>query len=218
MPVGNQELKMPILRCPTCYYATTIRQDSIAGIECGKCGTNLFDYYYKGRSIEEAALLISEKGTEFKKRKAKAERDAKKQNASQARSHRYNPYSTSTRNVAPEKETVTERVIGYVIAGVIVLAIYGGIQYSYLRSEVQETTIEMLNDNGYLGYQADGITLPLSAAFGGIVTAKVFLLDESGKTKAIEVEVTQKGIPIFSVFTGSSFYTAISGIELMQLK
>lgn len=209
---------MPILRCPTCYYATTIRQDSIAGTECGKCGTNLFDYYYKGRSLEDAALLISEKGAEFKKKKAKAERDAKKQNASQARNHSYNPYSTSTRNVATEKESVTERVIGYVIAGAIVLAIYGGIQYFHLRSGVQEATIEMLNDNGYPGYKADGITLPLSAAFGGIAKAKVFLLDESGTTQGIEVEVTQKGIPILSVFTGSSFYTEISGIELMQLK
>ena len=209
---------MPILRCPTCYYATTIRQDSIAGIECGKCGTNLFDYYYKGRSLEDASLLISEKGAEFKKKKAKAERDAKKQNASQAGNHSYNPYSKSTRNVATEKESVTERVIGYVIAGAIVLAIYGGIQYFHLRSGVQEATIEMLNDNGYLGYKADGITLPLSAAFGGIAKAKVFLLDESGTTQGIEVEVTQKGIPILSVFTSSSFYTEISGIELMQLK
>lgn len=71
---------MPILRCPTCYFATTIRRDSIEGVKCSKCGTDLFDYYYKDRTASEAAVLISQKGAEFKKKKAKAERDKKKIN------------------------------------------------------------------------------------------------------------------------------------------
>lgn len=209
---------MPILRCPSCYYATTVRKDSIEGVSCEKCGTNLFDYYYKGRSASEATLLITEKGAEFKKKKAKSERDYKKKNISEALKQSSEGNPKSMRNVMSNKESLTESVVGYIIGGAIILSIYGGFQYFQLRSGVQESTIEMLNDNGYPGYEADGITLPLSAAFGGITTAKVFLKDNSGSTQAIEVEVTQKGIPILSVFTGSEYYTEISGLELMQLK
>ena len=209
---------MPILRCPSCYYATTVRKDSIEGVSCEKCGTNLFDYYYKGRSASEATLLITEKGAEFKKKKAKSERDYKKKNISETLKQSSEGNPKSMRNVMSNKESLTESVVGYIIAGAIILSIYGGFQYFQLRSGVQDSTIEMLNDNGYPGYEADGITLPLSAAFGGITTAKVFLKDNSGSTQAIEVEVTQKGIPILSIFTGSEYYTEISGLELMQLK
>jgi hypothetical protein len=209
---------MPILRCPSCYYATTVRKDSIEGVSCEKCETNLFDYYYKGRSASEATLLITEKGAEFKKKKAKSERDYKKKNISETLKQSSEGNPKSMRNVMSNKESLTESVVGYIIAGAIILSIYGGFQYFQLRSGVQDSTIEMLNDNGYPGYEADGITLPLSAAFGGITTAKVFLKDNSGSTQAIEVEVTQKGIPILSIFTGSEYYTEISGLELMQLK
>lgn len=75
----------------------------------------------------------------------------------------------------------------------------------------------MLNNNGYSGFEADGITLPLSAAFGGITTAKVFLR-RNGESQGIDVEVTQKGTPILSVFVGSEYYIEISGVELMQLR
>ena len=209
---------MPTLRCPSCYYATTVRKDSVEGVSCEKCGTNLFDYYYKGRSASEASLLISEKGAEFKKKKAKSERDYKKKNGSKTLEQSSEGHSKSMRNVMSDKESLTESVVAYTIVGTILLSIYGGFQYFQLRSGVQESTIEMLNDNGYPGYTADGITLHLSAAFGGIATAKVFLKDNSGATQAIEVEVTQKGIPILSIFTGSEYYTEISGLELMQLR
>lgn len=209
---------MPILRCPSCYYATTTRHDSIEGVKCDNCGTNLFDYYYKGRSASEAALLITEKGVEFKKKKAKAERDYKKQNASERPNQSGDDHSKSMGTAMSNKESLTDSAIGYALVGALILAIYGGFQYFQLRSGVQETTIEMLNDNGHPGYEADGITLPLSAAFGGITTAKVFVKGNGGNTQAIEVEVTQKGIPILSIFTGSEYYTEISGIELMRLK
>jgi hypothetical protein len=87
-----------------------------------------------------------------------------------------------------------------------------------MRSNVQESTIELLTDNGHPGYKADGIALPLSAAFGGITTAKVFLEDNAANTQAIEVEIIQKGIPVLSILTHSEYYIEISGLELMQLK
>lgn len=209
---------MPILRCPSCYYATTTRHDSIEGVRCEKCGTNLFDYYYKGRSATEAALLIAEKGVEFKKKKAKAERDYKKQNASELPSQSDDGYSESMSTDTFSKESLTETAVKYALTGALILAVSGGFQYFQLRGGVQKTTIELLNENGQPGYKADGITLPLSAAFGGITTAKVFLKDNVGNTQAIEVEVTQKGIPILSIFTGSDFLVEISGTEVMQLR
>lgn len=209
---------MPILRCPSCYYAKTVRNDSVEGVKCDTCGTNLFDYYYKDRSASEAALLIAEKGGEFKKKKLKADRDYKKKYASETLNQSSQGHSKSVVKGRTNKESLTESVIGYAIVGAILLSFYGGFQYFQLRSMVQETTIKMLNDNGYSGYTADGITLPLSAAFGGIATAKVFLEDNGGAMQAIEVEVTQKGIPLLSIFTGSDFYLEISGLELLQLK
>jgi predicted nucleic acid-binding Zn-ribbon protein len=207
---------MPILRCPNCYYATTVRQDSIDGVKCYRCGNNLFDYYYKDRSASEAASLISKKGVELKKKKAKSERASKKQQYSDNMSRSAKAHSETGGQKMSSKESLTESVVGYAIAGAILLAIYGGFQYFQLRSGIQESTIEILNDNGYPGYKADGITLPLSAAFGGITTAKVFL-DGNGKETAIEVEITQKGIPVLSIFTGGEYLTEIAGIELMRL-
>lgn len=207
---------MPILRCPTCYFATTIRRDSIEGVKCSKCGTDLFDYYYKDRTASEAAVLISQKGAEFKKKKAKAERDKKKINTGDTQKT-YQNYSNPPWRAAKEKETVIDKIIGYALAVAILLSIYGGFQYFQLRSGIQESTIEMLNNNGYSGFEADGITLPLSAAFGGITTAKVFLR-RNGESQGIDVEVTQKGTPILSVFVGSEYYIEISGVELMQLR
>jgi predicted nucleic acid-binding Zn-ribbon protein len=208
---------MPILRCPSCYFATTTRRDSIQGVKCSKCGTDLFEYYYKDKTDSEAAHLISQKGAEFKKKKAKAERELKKQNATSDIISNRKLDSKPSWNAMLDIRSLTESVAGYVIPVAIVLSIYGGIQYFQLRSGVQESTIEMLHENGYPGYEADGITLPLSAAFGGITTAKVFLRGNGG-TQAIDVEVTQKGIPILSIFVGSEYYTEISGVELMQLR
>lgn len=119
------------------------------------------------------------------------------------------------------KESLTESVVSWAIAVAVIFVLYGGLygsfQYFQMRSGVQESTIKILNDNGYPGYKADGITLPLSAAFGGITTAKVFV-NGNGRQTLIEVEVTQKGIPVLSIFTGSDYFTEISGIELIKLK
>lgn len=208
---------MPNLRCPSCYYATTVRQDSVDGVKCAKCGNNLFDFYYKGKSASEAASLIVEKGTEFKKKKAKADRDNRKRNSVENSNENSNKYLRYLETTVKNKESLTESVLTYAIAGALILAFFGGFQYFQMRSGVQESTIKMLNENGYGGYEADGITLPIAAAFGGINTAKVFLKDNSGDTKIIEVEVIQKGVPILSLFVGSEYYTEISGIEVMNL-
>jgi Zn ribbon nucleic-acid-binding protein len=69
---------MPILRCPNCYVATTVRQDSIDSVSCVNCGVSLYDFYYAGKSEEESRNLINEMGTILKKKKATADRARKK--------------------------------------------------------------------------------------------------------------------------------------------
>lgn len=209
---------MPNLRCPSCYYSTTIRKEAIEGVCCGTCGFDLFDFYYSGKSASEAASFIAEKGVELKKKKAKAERERRNQNSTAEPYQSVSRHTKPRKNVMSSKESLTEKVLGYGLAVAFILVFYGGFQYFQLRSGIQETTIELLTDNGHSGYKADGITLPLSAAFGGITTAKVFLEDNAGNTQAIEVEITQKGIPVLTILAGSEYYIEISGLELMQLK
>lgn len=67
---------MPNLRCPSCYYSTTIRKEAIEGVCCGTCGFDLFDFYYSGKSASEAASFIAEKGVELKRKKRKLKGNA----------------------------------------------------------------------------------------------------------------------------------------------
>ncbi len=60
---------MPNLRCPSCYYSTTIRKEAIEGVCCGTCGFDLFDFYYSGKSA-------AEKGLELKRKKRKLKGNA----------------------------------------------------------------------------------------------------------------------------------------------
>jgi hypothetical protein len=117
-----------------------------------------------------------------------------------------------------DKEDSLLDILGYVLGIIILLIFYGGFQYFQMRSGVQETTIELLSENFIPGYNADGISLPLSIAFGGTTPAKVFVNDNVGNTKIVDVEVTQSGIPVLSIFIGSEYYVEISGEELTQLR
>jgi len=83
---------MPNLRCPSCYYSTTIRKDAITGVKCSTCEYDLFDYYYKNRSASEAASFIAEKNVELKKKKGKADRATRKS------AHGEKTYVTEYRN------------------------------------------------------------------------------------------------------------------------
>ena len=109
-------------------------------------------------------------------------------------------------------------ILGYAVGIIILMVFYGGFQYFQMRSGVQETTIELLSENFIPGYEADGISLPISIAFGGTTPAKVFVNDIVGNTKIVDVEVTQSGIPVLSIFIGSEYYVEISGNELTQLR
>ena len=117
-----------------------------------------------------------------------------------------------------DKEDSLLNILGYVLGIIILLAVYGSFQYSQMRSGIQEITIELLSENFNPGYKADGISLPISIAFGGTTTAKVFINDNGGNIEVVDVEVTQKGIPVLSIFVGSEYYVEISGEELMRLR
>ena len=117
-----------------------------------------------------------------------------------------------------DKEDSLLNILGYAFGIIILLVFYGGFAYFQMRSGVQETTIELLSENFIPGYKADGISLPISIAFGGTTTAKVFINDNGGNIEVVDVEVTQKGIPVLSIFIGSEYYVEISGEELTQLR
>ena len=61
---------MPNLRCPKCYYSTSVRKDEVNGVICRSCGENLFEYYFEGKSEEESKTFILEMNEILKKKKA----------------------------------------------------------------------------------------------------------------------------------------------------
>ena len=198
---------MPILRCPKCYYATSVSKNAVSGVTCTTCGENLFDFYYEGKTAEESKAFIEEMNRILKKKKGKADRELRKSEAS---------YPTTNHYVDPVSDSKTSYV-QYVIGAVVLLLFFGSVQYFQMRSTIQETAISILKDNGYSGYEADGINLPLGAVFNGNAAAKIFLKTTSGETEITEWQITSKGIPLLSVLTGSEYWVEISGLELMKL-
>ena len=86
-----------------------------------------------------------------------------------------------------------------------------------MRSDVQETANEILRDNGYPKYEADGINLLISAVLNGSASTKIFLKNQNGDIKITEWEFTSKSLPLLSIFIGSEYWLEISGIELLKL-
>lgn len=119
------------------------------------------------------------------------------------------------RDMTTEKKS---SFVEYIIGTAVIFGIYASVQYFQMRSNIQETAIDILNDNGYSGYEADGINLPLGVVISGNVDAKIFLKAASGDTEITEWQITSKGIPLLSVFTGSEYWVEVSGLELMKLQ
>jgi len=199
---------VPNLRCPKCYYATSVSKDAILGVTCATCGENLFDYYYEGKTEDESKAFIEEMNRIIKKKKGRADRERRQNETSHQTYHQPLPSSTD------KKSSFVE----YIIAAAVIFGIYASVQYFQMRSDIQETAINILNDNGYSGYEADGINLPLGIVIDGNVDAKIFLKSASGDAKITEWQITSKGIPLLSVFTGYEYWVEISGLELMKLQ
>ena len=116
------------------------------------------------------------------------------------------------------KETFTQKILGYVIVIIILILGYGGYQYYGLRDSVQETVLEILNDNDYNNINPDGISLPYSIVFANKVNADIFLLIK-GEMVIIEVEVIPKdAMPILSIFGNLEYVVSIPGPEMFKLR
>ena len=199
---------MPNLRCPKCYYATLVHKDAVSGVTCTTCGENLFDYYYEGKTQEQSKAFIEEMNRILKKKKEKADRDRSK---NEANNH-------STEQLEKPSAKSESSFLSYITGAAILFIIFASVQYFEMRSNIQDTAIEILDENGYPGYEADGINLPLSIVFDGNADAKIFLITPSGETEITEWQITSKGMPVLSVFTGSEYWVSISGVELMKLQ
>ena len=105
--------------------------------------------------------------------------------------------------------------------GLIVLlflfVVFSTKQYFNIRGEIQETAEKILTDNGYSGFTADGINLPISAVLSGNATANIFFKDNMGNIKKTQWQITNKGIPIIMAFVGTDYLVETSGLELMKL-
>ena len=114
---------MPNLRCPKCYYSTSVRKDEINGVMCRSSGENLFEYYFEGKSEEESKAFILEMNKTLKKKK---DRDDRQKRAN------YQQNNSS--------ETILEKIGGYLIGTVIIVifygCIYGPISYFQMRSGI----------------------------------------------------------------------------------
>jgi len=202
---------MPNLRCPKCYYSTSVRKDEVNGVICRSCGENLFEYYFEGKSEEESKTFILEMNEILKKKKG---RDDRKKRAN---------YQQNNASVTYSRGTFIEDIKSWIIAIIIIVVIYGSIygpiSYFQMRSGIQETAQELLIENGINNYTADGIKLPITGMFSGTFDSKVFFKSSSGDIRLVDVEVTMKGNLLSIILPGNSeYYISIEGKEFYRLQ
>ena len=68
---------MPNLRCPECFYATSVRADAVETARCKTCDVDLHQHYFEGRSAVEAKAFIAEENQRLKSAKSQKERKIK---------------------------------------------------------------------------------------------------------------------------------------------
>ena len=202
---------MPNLRCPKCYYSTSVRKDEVNGVICRSCGENLFEYYFEGKSEEESKTFILEMNEILKKKKG---RDDRKKRAN---------YQQNKASVTYSRGTFIEDIKSWIIAIIIIVVIYGSIygpiSYFQMRSGIQEAAQELLIENGINNYTADGIKLPITGMFSGTFDSKVFFKSSSGDIRLVDVEVTMKGNLLSIILPGNSeYYISIEGKEFYRLQ
>ena len=202
---------MPNLRCPKCYYSTSVRKDEINGVMCRSCGENLFEYYFEGKSEEESKTFILEMNEVLKKKKG---RDDRKKRAN---------YQQNNASVTGSRGTFIEDIKSWIIVIIIIVvfygSIYGPISYFQMRSGIQETAQKLLIENGINNYTADGIKLPITGMFSGTFDSKVFFKSSSGEIRLVDVEVTMKGNLLSIILPGNSeYYISIEGKEFYRLQ
>ena len=202
---------MPNLRCPKCYYSTSVRKDEVNGVICQSCGENLFEYYFEGKSEEESKTFILEMNEILKKKKG---RDDRKKRAN---------YQQNNASVTYSRGTFIEDIKSWIIAIIVIVVIYGSIygpiSYFQMRSGIQETAQELLIENGINNYTADGIKLPITGMFSGTFDSKVFFKSSSGDIRLVDVEVTMKGNLLSIILPGNyEYYISIEGKEFFRLR
>lgn len=202
---------MPNLRCPKCYYSTSVRKDEVNGVICRSCGENLFEYYFEGKSEEESKTFILEMNEILKKKKG---RDDRKKRAN---------YQQNNASVTGSRGTFIEDIKSWIIGIIIIVvfygSIYGPISYFQMRSGIQETAQKLLIENGINNYTADGIKLPITGMFSGTFDSKVFFKSSSGEIRLVDVEVTMKGNLLSIILPGNSeYYISIEGKEFYRLQ
>jgi len=202
---------MPNLRCPKCYYSTSVRKDEVNGVICRSCGENLFEYYFEGKSEEESKTFILEMNEILKKKKG---RDDRKKRAN---------YQQNNAGVTGSRGTFIEDIKSWIIVIIIIVvfygSIYGPISYFQMRSGIQETAQKLLIENGINNYTADGIKLPITGMFSGTFDSKVFFKSSSGEIRLVDVEVTMKGNLLSIILPGNSeYYISIEGKEFYRLQ
>ena len=202
---------MPNLRCPKCYYSTSVRKNEVNGVMCGSCGENLFEYYFEGKSEEESKTFILEMNEILKKKKG---RDDRKKRAN---------YQQNNASVTGSRGTFIEDIKSWIIVIIIIVvfygSIYGPISYFQMRSGIQETAQKLLIENGINNYTADGIKLPITGMFSGTFDSKVFFKSSSGEIRLVDVEVTMKGNLLSIILPGNSeYYISIEGKEFYRLQ
>jgi hypothetical protein len=202
---------MPNLRCPKCYYSTSVRKDEVNGVICRSCGENLFEYYFEGKSEEESKTFILEMNEILKKKKG---RDDRKKRAN---------YQQNNASVTGSRGTFIEDIKSWIIVIIIIVvfygSIYGPISYFQMRSGIQETAQKLLIENGINNYTADGIKLPITGMFSGTFDSKVFFKSSSGEIRLVDVEVTMKGNLLSIILPGNSeYYISIEGKEFYRLQ
>ena len=73
---------MPSLRCPNCFYATSVKKDEVQGVVCQRCEYDLYHYYYTGRDEASVLNFMAEENKRLKKEKGRADRAALKEQTS----------------------------------------------------------------------------------------------------------------------------------------
>ena len=193
---------MLYLRCPDCWFASSVEGDAPRDARCTKCGANLYTYYFEGKTPAETAALAATRNEEFR-----------------ARSRRNGPEAMEVAAIEKESEVVVDPPgddrkrdsSGRKWLLAVSAVLFALIGYGYLSTKTLaiELANSLLRDSGRSQTRVTGVSIPLSIMWNNRATASLLLRPPSRQGAVprvlnpdmqdgirIEAEVVSSGIPI----------------------
>lgn len=148
---------MPSLRCPNCFYATSVKKDEVQGVVCQRCEYDLYHYYYTGRDEASVLNFMAEENKRLKKEKGRADRAALKEQTSFPKP--VEPKSSARRWF---------KVAGYLLLLIVALRVVG--VHEYINDyRAKKALAEKMEQGGFVDlmvyYKAQSLNIPTKALY-----------------------------------------------------